>query len=60
MGDAAERVGLRERKAAATRLAIGRALSQRLVARNLGEITVDELAEAAGVSRMTVFNYFPT
>ncbi len=60
MSDAAERTGLRERKAAATRLAIGRALSQRLVARSLGEITVDELAEAAGVSRMTVFNYFPT
>ncbi len=55
-----EKVGLRDRKAAATRLAIARALSQRLVSRSLGEITADEIAEAAGVSRMTFFNYFPS
>lgn len=56
----AQKPGLRERKAAATRLAIARALAQRLTTRSLGEITADELAEAAGVSRMTLFNYFPT
>lgn len=60
MDSAREKVGLRDRKAAATRLAIARALSQRLVSRSLAEITADEIAEAAGVSRMTFFNYFPS
>ncbi|MFO0630412.1 MAG: TetR family transcriptional regulator [Polyangiales bacterium] len=60
-GDGAvERPGLRARKAAATRLALTRALNARLVARSLGEISVDELAEDAGVSRVTFFNYFPS
>jgi AcrR family transcriptional regulator len=54
-----ERAGLRERKAAATRRALARALGERLAARPLGEITADEVAEAAGVSRVTFFNYFP-
>lgn len=56
----AERLGLRERKAAATRLALTRALSDRLAHKSLADITVDELAEAAGVSRVTFFNYFAT
>lgn len=50
--------GLRERKAAATRLALVRALSARLRRRALAEITADELAEDVGVSRVTFFNYF--
>ena len=52
--------GLRERKAALTRVAIGRALSTRLMTKSLGEITVEELAAEASVSRVTFFNYFPT
>jgi AcrR family transcriptional regulator len=52
-------LGLREKKAAATRLAIVRALKQRLAATSLDAIAVDDLASDAGVSRMTFFNYFP-
>ncbi len=57
---AAEPTGLRDRKAAATRAAIGDALAERLKSRRLAEITVDELAHAAQVSRQTFFNYFAT
>jgi len=53
-------VGLRERKAAATRAAIVEALSRRLESRALSDISVDELATAAGISRMTFFNHFAT
>ena len=53
-------LGLRERKAAATRLAIVRTLHERLGAMPLTEISVDDLARDANVSRMTFFNYFPT
>ncbi len=53
-------MGLRERKAAATRAAIVEALSSRLESRSLSDISVDELAAAAGISRMTFFNHFPT
>lgn len=52
--------GLRERKASATRLSIVRALRQRLESTPLAEISVDDLAADANVSRMTFFNYFPT
>jgi AcrR family transcriptional regulator len=52
--------GLRERKAAATRAALCDALVTALTNKRLGEITVEELAAAANVSRMTFFNYFPT
>lgn len=55
-----ERPGLRARKAARTRLAIAAALEERLLDRDLHDISVDELAEAANVSRMTFFNYFPS
>ncbi len=53
-------MGLRERKAAATRLALAEALSERIKTRLVADVTVDEVAAAAGVSRMTFFNYFPT
>lgn len=60
-GDAGEeRPGLRERKAAATRLAIVEALYTRLSFTSLADISVEQLAEDANVSRMTFFNYFPT
>jgi AcrR family transcriptional regulator len=52
--------GLRERKAAATRQALAEALAERLRERPFADITVDELAAAVGVSRVTFFNYFPT
>jgi AcrR family transcriptional regulator len=53
-------LGLRERKAAATRIAIVRALGERLAETPLSEISADDLARDANVSRMTFFNYFPT
>ncbi len=59
MADGTE-TGLRERKIAATRLALANAVSERLKERMLSDITVDELAAAVSVSRVTFFNYFPT
>jgi AcrR family transcriptional regulator len=53
-------IGLRERKAAATRAALANAVFQRLSKRSFGEITVEECAADANVSRMTFFNYFPS
>ncbi|MEZ4393347.1 MAG: TetR/AcrR family transcriptional regulator [Polyangiales bacterium] len=53
-------LGLRARKAAATRGALARALDARLAEEDLGDIKVDDLAAAAGVSRMTFFNHFAT
>lgn len=54
-----EPLGLRERKAAQTRLAIADSLRRRLVEADLRDISADELAADADISRMTVFNYFP-
>ncbi|MCQ6271031.1 TetR/AcrR family transcriptional regulator [Pseudarthrobacter sp. R1] len=51
---------LRERKRAATRsniTAVARALTAE---RGLNGYTVEEVCEAAGISRRTFFNYFPT
>jgi AcrR family transcriptional regulator len=52
--------GLRERKKAATRLAIRDAGMRLFDERGFGGTTVDDIAEAAGVSRATVFAYFAT
>jgi AcrR family transcriptional regulator len=52
--------GLRERKKAATRLAIHDAGLRLFSERGFAGTTVDDIAEAAGVSRATVFAYFPT
>ena len=52
--------GLRERKKAATRLAIRDAGMRLFDEHGFGGTTVDDIAEAAGVSRATVFTYFPT
>jgi AcrR family transcriptional regulator len=51
-------VSLRERKKRATRAAISRVATTLFYARGFDAVTVDEVARAAGVSKMTVFNYF--
>jgi len=52
--------GLRERKRAATRNAITAAARALTSERGLNGYTVEEVCEAAGISRRTFFNYFPT
>lgn len=51
--------GLRERKRAATRLAIQRAAIELVLESGLG-VTVEEISRRADVSARTFFNYFPT
>lgn len=52
--------GLRERKKLATRSALTTAALQLAVERGVEAVTVDDIAEAAGVSTRTFFNYFAT
>jgi AcrR family transcriptional regulator len=52
--------GLRERKKRQTREAISRAAAELFSARGFDAVTVDDVAQAADVSRQTVFNYFPS
>jgi len=58
--DSAPSDGLRERKRAATRSAITSAARTLTAERGLNGYTVEEVCEAAGISRRTFFNYFPT
>lgn len=51
--------GLRERKKQATRAHIAGVATMAFARRGFENVTVAEVAEAAGVSKMTVFNYFP-
>lgn len=51
--------GLRERKKEATRQAISDVATGLFLDRGFDNVSVAEIAEAAEVSRMTVFNYFP-
>lgn len=52
--------GLRERKKQATRVAIRDAAMRLYADQGFAGTTVDEIAQAADVSRATVFSYFPT
>ncbi|MEI9994143.1 MAG: TetR/AcrR family transcriptional regulator [Rhizomicrobium sp.] len=49
----------RSRKRLATRQAISDAATLLFIARGFDRVTVDEIAAAADVGRMTVFNHFP-
>jgi len=52
--------GLRERKKQATRIAIRGAAMALFEQQGFAHTTFDRIAEAANVSRATVFSYFPT
>jgi AcrR family transcriptional regulator len=54
-----EPVDRRTRKRLATRQAISDVATQLFHERGFDQVTVDEIAEAADVGRMTVFNHFP-
>ncbi|HXY79858.1 MAG TPA: TetR family transcriptional regulator [Gaiellaceae bacterium] len=53
-------MGLRESKKLHTRQEIADQAMRLFVTRGFDHVTVAEVAEAAGVSEKTVFNYFPT
>ena len=50
---------LRSRKRLATRQAISNAATRLFFVRGFDQVTVDDIAAAANVGRMTVFNHFP-
>ena len=52
--------GLRERKKRATRTALRDAAMELFERQGFAATTIDQIAEAANVSRATVFGYFPT
>ncbi len=52
--------GHRERKKERTRRTIALAARELFLSKGFDETTVDEVAEASGVSRRTVFRYYPT
>ncbi|MFW6599390.1 TetR/AcrR family transcriptional regulator [Propionibacteriaceae bacterium Y2011] len=52
--------GWRERKKLQTRTALHRAAVELVAERGMGRVTTEQIAEQAGVSARTFFNYFPT
>src|SRR4051812_45875640 len=50
--------GLRERKKRETRAAISQVATTLFYEHGFDNVTVDDVARAAGLSKMTVFNYF--
>ncbi|EHY90143.1 TetR/AcrR family transcriptional regulator [Saccharomonospora azurea] len=54
-----EQLSLRERKKRQTRENISRHASRLFMQRGFDNVTIAEIADAAGVSKMTVTNYFP-
>lgn len=62
MGSAADmstKLDRRSRKRLATRQAISNAATRLFIERGFDKVTVDQIADAADVGRMTVFNHFP-
>src|ERR1700753_405843 len=59
MGDLSTTPDRRTRKRLATRQAISDAATCLFLERGFDAVTIDEIAEAADVGRMTVFNHFP-
>ncbi len=53
-------MGLREAKKLATRQQIAEVAMRLFATRGFDDVTVTEVAAAAGISQKTVFNYFPT
>ena len=51
--------GLRERRKQGARQAISGIAMEMFAARGFDEVTISQVADAAGVSKMTVTNYFP-
>src|SRR5580700_7124971 len=51
--------GLRERRKQATRQAISDVATMMFLARGFDQVTIADVAAAAGVAKMTVTNYFP-
>jgi len=51
--------GLRERRKQETRQAISDIATRMFVTRGFDDVTIAQVADAAGVAKMTVTNYFP-
>ncbi|MBF4993991.1 TetR family transcriptional regulator [Arthrobacter gandavensis] len=55
-----QQISRRERNKTATRRAIADATLGLVRSKGAGQFTIDDIADAAGISRRTFFNYFPS